>query len=66
MKVKSFVQRTIYGRLPRRFAPRNDLDFIYSEASVNSVAKKNIENKANVNLGKIDVSSSLTSEYNRI
>ena len=36
---------------------------IYSEASVNSVAKQIIENKANFNLGKIDISNYLTSEY---
>jgi hypothetical protein len=35
LKVKSFVQRTIYGRLPQPFGLRNDLDSI---SSANSAA----------------------------
>ena len=35
----------------------------FSEASVCSVAKKKIKNKPNVKIGKINVSSFMTSEY---
>ena len=69
-KVKSIVRRIIHGRLPQPFGLRNDIVFLVDFAGFagenhpNLISKRRylmghekMKNKANFNLGKIDVSS---------